>query len=171
MSKLKPITSYEDAVEGLVTHGFITGFEDYGCFVSFYNDVKGLAHRKDLGIDAGVKADTVFEVGQSIKCRVLRCDPASCRLSLSFVTSSHRGTDQEGEETGVKVGELVSGTVAHVADKVFILDVMTDKELMKGILTFPHLSDTSGHVEGLKGIIKVGHKLEQLLVLGVFPVP
>jgi rRNA biogenesis protein RRP5 len=90
MSKLKPITSYEDAVEGLVTHGFITGFEDYGCFVSFYNDVKGLAHRKDLGIDAGVKADTVFEVGQSIKCRVLRCDSASCRLSLSFVTSSHR---------------------------------------------------------------------------------
>ncbi len=46
MSKLKPITSYEDAVEGLVTHGFITGFEDYGCFVSFYNDVKGLAHRQ-----------------------------------------------------------------------------------------------------------------------------
>jgi hypothetical protein len=46
--------------------------------------------RKDLGIDAGVKADTVFEVGQSIKCRVLRCDSASCRLSLSFVTSSHR---------------------------------------------------------------------------------
>jgi predicted RNA-binding protein with RPS1 domain len=86
------------------------------------------------------------------------------RLTLMF---SCRGPDQEGEETGVKVGELVSGTVVHVADKVFILDVMTDKELMKGILTFPHLSDTSGHVEGLKGIIKVGHKLEQLLVLDV----
>jgi hypothetical protein len=63
-------------------------------------------------------------------------------LTLMF---SCRGTDQEGEETGVKVGELVSGTVAHVADKVFILDVLIDKELMKGILTFPHLSDTSGN--------------------------
>lgn len=44
-SKLTPITSYEDAVEGLVTHGFITGIEDYGCFVSFYNDVKGLVYK------------------------------------------------------------------------------------------------------------------------------
>jgi hypothetical protein len=33
------------------------------------------------------------------------------------------------------------------------------------------LLGVAGHVEGLKGIIKVGHKLEQLLVLGVFPVP
>lgn len=44
-SKLCPITSYEDAVEGLVTHGFITGVEEIGCFVTFYNDVKGLAHK------------------------------------------------------------------------------------------------------------------------------
>lgn len=44
-SKLSPIVSYEDAVEGLVTHGFITGVEDIGCFVTFYNDVKGLVHK------------------------------------------------------------------------------------------------------------------------------
>jgi len=44
-SKLSPITSYEGAVEGLVTHGFITGVEDIGCFVSFYNEVRGLVHK------------------------------------------------------------------------------------------------------------------------------
>lgn len=44
-SKLSPITSYEGAVEGLVTHGCITGIEEFGCFVSFYNEVKGLAHK------------------------------------------------------------------------------------------------------------------------------
>jgi hypothetical protein len=44
-SKLTPITSHDDAVEGLVTHGWITAFADFGCFVSFYNDVKALAHR------------------------------------------------------------------------------------------------------------------------------
>lgn len=44
-SKLSPITSYEDAVEGLVTHGFISSIEDFGIFVTFYNNVRGLAHR------------------------------------------------------------------------------------------------------------------------------
>lgn len=44
-SKLTPLTSYEQAVEGLVTHGVVTGVQEYGCFVQFYNNVKGLTHR------------------------------------------------------------------------------------------------------------------------------
>lgn len=28
-----------------MTHGFITGVEDIGCFVSFYNEVRGLVHK------------------------------------------------------------------------------------------------------------------------------
>lgn len=47
-SKLKPVTTYEEAVEGLVTHGWISGIEDYGCFICFYNNVKGLVHRLEV---------------------------------------------------------------------------------------------------------------------------
>lgn len=166
-SKLSPIVSYESAVEGLVTHGFITGIEDIGCFVSFYNDVKGLVHKSALGIEAGVKAENVFQVGQSIKCRVLRSDPAARRLSLSFITTSSRDDASEGAAGDELIGKVVAGTVHHVNDSVIIVNVSTPTGLVKGYLTFPHLSDTLGHIEQLKSVTKVGFQFDRLLVLDV----
>ena len=37
-----------------------------------------------------MKAENVFQVGQCVKCRVLRSDPSARRLSLSFITTSSR---------------------------------------------------------------------------------
>ncbi|KAL3655362.1 rRNA biogenesis protein rrp5 [Castilleja foliolosa] len=44
-SKLQIISSYTDAADGLVTHGWITKIQKHGCFVRFYNGVQGLAPR------------------------------------------------------------------------------------------------------------------------------
>ena len=48
-SKESLITSYEDAVPGMCTHGFVTAVKDFGCLVTFYNNVKGLVPRVELG--------------------------------------------------------------------------------------------------------------------------
>ena len=45
-SKLGIISSYADATEGLITHGWITKIEVHGCFVRFYNGVQGFAPRQ-----------------------------------------------------------------------------------------------------------------------------
>lgn len=44
-SKLSVLSSYADATEGLIAHGWITKIEKHGCFVRFYNGVHGFAHR------------------------------------------------------------------------------------------------------------------------------
>ena len=44
-SKLGILSSYADATDGLVTHGWITKIETHGCFVRFYNGVQGFAPR------------------------------------------------------------------------------------------------------------------------------
>lgn len=44
-SKLGILCSYADAIDGLVTHGWITKIEKHGCFVRFYNGVQGFAPR------------------------------------------------------------------------------------------------------------------------------
>lgn len=44
-SKLEILSSYADATDGLVTHGWITKIEKHGCFVRFYNGVQGFAPR------------------------------------------------------------------------------------------------------------------------------
>jgi rRNA biogenesis protein RRP5 len=47
-SKLPILSSYTDATEGLVTHGWITKIEKHGCFVRFYNGVQGFVPRSLL---------------------------------------------------------------------------------------------------------------------------
>ncbi|KAL3684900.1 hypothetical protein R1sor_002922 [Riccia sorocarpa] len=162
-SKLTPITSYEDAVEGLITHGWITGIEDYGCFVSFYNDVKGLVHRTEMGLPPGASAGTAFQLGQVVKCRVLRSDPSTRRLAVSFSMSSRAEHDIEAAE--LSVGSIVSGVVAQAKEKSFFVDVELGKSVAKGVLAYSQLSDNIGHTEQLKALIKPGYKFDQLLIV------
>jgi ribosomal protein S1/tetratricopeptide (TPR) repeat protein len=90
-SKFKAVTSYDDAVEGLITHGSIEGIASHGCFVKFYNSVKGYAHRSELGIDAEKEVGSAFHIGQIVRCRILRSNPAFRNLQLSFIISTDRG--------------------------------------------------------------------------------
>lgn len=48
-SKLEILSSYADATDGLITHGWITKIENHGCFVRFYNGVQGFAPRLVTG--------------------------------------------------------------------------------------------------------------------------
>ena len=43
------ISSYTDVTAGVSSHGFITAIKDFGCLVTFYNNVKGLVPRSELG--------------------------------------------------------------------------------------------------------------------------
>eukprot|EP00250_Pteridium_aquilinum_P021384 c25103_g1_i1 orf=322-6036(-) len=169
LSELKPVTTYEEAVEGLVTHGWISGIEDYGCFICFYNNVKGLVHRTELGLDPGVKPESVFQIGQVVKCRVLRADPSARRLSLSFILSASRilelQTSKDGLEKTVSVGDEVWGLVTHVSDNLVTLDIPSSYGIARAFMKVELLSDFAGHNEQLKSVLYPGYKFERLLVL------
>ncbi|XP_018498382.2 rRNA biogenesis protein RRP5-like [Pyrus x bretschneideri] len=45
-SKHGIVSSYADAADGLITHGWIRKIEEHGCFVHFYNGVQGFAPRQ-----------------------------------------------------------------------------------------------------------------------------
>ncbi|MCO5547404.1 hypothetical protein L7F22_000852 [Adiantum nelumboides] len=168
-SKLTPLITYEEAVEGLVTHGWISGVEDYGCFVCFYNSVKGLVHRTELGLDPGVEPKSVFQTGQVVRCRVLRADPSAQRLSLSFNLSPSRvlGLHKphvDGEKV-VSVGDEVCGLVTHVSDSLITLDVPLSNNVGRAFMKVELLSDFSGHAEQLRSLLYPGYKFEHLRVL------
>lgn len=48
-SELPLITNYSDIKLGMKSHGFITSIRDYGCIVHFYNNVRGLVLKTELG--------------------------------------------------------------------------------------------------------------------------
>lgn len=108
-SDLPVITSYEEAQPGMQSHGFISSIKvgsraqflclmvlnsqlrfltkDYGVFVTFFNGVTGLVGLTQLSNSFIARPETVFSVGQVVKCRVLTSDPEKKRITLSFLVN------------------------------------------------------------------------------------
>ncbi|KAJ0982713.1 hypothetical protein J5N97_010968 [Dioscorea zingiberensis] len=157
-SKLNVLSSYTDATEGLISHGWITKIEKHGCFVRFYNGVQGFTHRSELGLDPGSEPDGVYHVGQVVKCRVISSVPASRKINLSFFISPKR-TSEDGV---CKLGTLVSGVVERLTPGAIIVDL---HGYMKGTIANEHLADHQGQATLLRSLLRPGFEFDQLLVL------
>ncbi|KAM0907252.1 hypothetical protein ACQ4PT_016250 [Festuca glaucescens] len=118
-SKLEVLASYADAKIGLVTHGWITKIEKHGCFVRFYNGVQGFVSRSEIGLEPGTEAESVYHVGQVVKCRIVSVIPTSRKLNVSFATSSNRAIQADT----AKVGTIVSGVVERLTPGAVVVSV------------------------------------------------
>ncbi|KZV37907.1 hypothetical protein F511_12189 [Dorcoceras hygrometricum] len=160
-SKLHILTSYADATDALVTHGWITKIEKHGCFVRFYNGVQGFAPRYELGLDPGSDIGSMYHVEQVVKCRVVNCIPASRRIHLSLNMSLTREVGVES----VKPGSVVAGVVEQVSPHEIVVDVASSH--MKGTISLEHLADHHGLATLMVSALKPGYQFHQLLVLDI----
>ncbi|KAI9122039.1 hypothetical protein K1719_006728 [Acacia pycnantha] len=161
-SKLGIISSYADATDGLITHGWIAKVEMQGCSVRFYNGVQGFAPRSELGLEPGSDPGSVYNVGQVVKCRVISSIHASRRINLSFMIKLTRAS----EEDMVKLGSLVSGVVDRITSDAVVVCVNAGGFSM-GKISVEHLADRHGHAILMKSVLKPGYKFDQLLVLDI----
>ncbi|KAK6244021.1 hypothetical protein QUC31_010430 [Theobroma cacao] len=161
-SKLGIISSYADATEGFITHGWITKIEKHGCFVRFYNGVQGFAPRSELGLGPGYDPSSMYHVGQVIKCRVTSSNPASRRINLSFQMKPVRVS----EDDLVKLGSIVSGLIDRLTPSAVVIQV-NSKAHLKGTISNEHLADNHESAALLKSVLKPGYKFDQLLVLDI----
>ncbi|XP_057982836.1 rRNA biogenesis protein RRP5 [Malania oleifera] len=161
-SKLEILSSYADANECLVTHGWIAKIEKHGCFVRFYNGVQGFAPRSELGLDPGCETSSTYHVGQVVKCRVTSSIPASRRINLSFIIKP----SSISKDDTVKLGNLVSGVVEQVIPHAIIV-LVEGKDYLKGTISTEHLADNHGLATLMMSALKPGYEFVQLLVLDV----
>ncbi|OMO68743.1 hypothetical protein COLO4_29434 [Corchorus olitorius] len=161
-SKLGIISSYADATEGLITHGWITKIEKHGCFVRFYSGVQGFAPRFELGLGPGDDPSSMYHVGQVVKCRVIGSSAASRRINLSFQMKPVRVS----EDDMVKLGSVVSGVVDGITPSAVVIQV-NSKAHLKGTISNEHLADHHESATLLKSVLKPGYKFDQLLVLDI----
>ncbi|KAG8646904.1 rRNA biogenesis protein RRP5 isoform X3 [Manihot esculenta] len=160
-SKLAILSSYADATDGLITHGWITKIEKHGFFVHFYNGVQGFAPRSELGLEPGCDAGSMYHIGQVVKCRILSSIPASRRINLSFIMKPSRVSEEP-----VKLGSVVAGVVEKVTPFGVIVYVNA-KGYMKGTISTEHLADHHDQAALLKSVLKPGYEFDQLLVLDI----
>lgn len=70
--------------EGDIVTGKVTGFENYGIFVTFENEYSGLIHISELSENFVKDVHDYAEMGETIPCRVLECNNETKKLKCSI---------------------------------------------------------------------------------------
>ncbi|XP_020823426.1 protein RRP5 homolog isoform X1 [Phascolarctos cinereus] len=165
-SSLPALTSYKEAKPELQTHGFISSIKDFGCIVKFYNDVRGLVLRKDLGTQPIAAPEEVFYVGQVVKVTVLKSEPEQERMLLSFRLSTDKETEgpaQSQKKATVKIGQLVDVKVKKKTEKGLEVSILPDN--IHALLPTTHLSDNVSNSQLLCSWLQEGDILHKVLCL------
>ncbi|KAG2317978.1 hypothetical protein Bca4012_069048 [Brassica carinata] len=161
-SKLPILSSYADATEGLVTHGWITKIEKNGCFVRFYNGVQGFVARFELGLEPGSDPSSVFHVGEVVKCRVTSAVHGTRRINLSFMIKP----TSVSEDDSIKLGSIVSGVIDSITPQAVTVHVKS-KGLLKGTISAEHLADHHDQAKLMISLLRPGFQLDKLLVIDI----
>ena len=164
------IMQYSDVKPGTVCTGFISAIKDFGCILTFFNDVHGLVPRDQLGIEGIIKGETqpeeCFRVGQTVQAKALSCTPAESKMLLTLDLASTNSSNDAPQKSRCRdlVGTCVSGTVLQKSAEAVEFRIDGDDEI-SGKLEVEHLSDHDALVEGLLDTYEVGQLVENMLVL------
>nr|XP_058962333.1 protein RRP5 homolog [Pocillopora verrucosa] len=160
-SSLPIITEYSQAQPGVSCHGFVVAIKDFGCFVLFYNNVKGLVPLRELGIPADTDPRSAFYLGQVVLCHVLSCEPDQMRLRLSLKKSSRPGPALENVNITTS---LLEADVVNSSEEG--LDVALLPSGAPAFLPVPHLSDHVGNCKALLSVYKPSTRLTNVFCYG-----
>ncbi len=98
--------------EGEIVSGKVSRLADFGAFVEVVPGIDGLVYKSEISYEKVSHPSRFLSVGDPVKVRILKIDPAERRISLSirdalvFETAS-----PGGEEIRREVGQLLKGIV------------------------------------------------------------
>ena len=79
---------------GNKTRGKITKITDFGLFVELEGGVEGLIHVSELALDANVRLDEKFKVGDDIGAKIIKVDKEERKIALSL-REHHRDSERQ----------------------------------------------------------------------------
>jgi rRNA biogenesis protein RRP5 len=160
-SDLPRICSLNMKLQDTVSHGVVTGIESYGLFVQFCGGVKGLAHVSELGLSANESAESCFDIGQVVKCRVIGVRKARKQLILSLQTQT-----PQNFESDFKVGTTGSMKVNKILENDIECTFVTKEGEEQGALIhISHLSDNVNATKMLKDWLENNFRVDNVMVL------
>ncbi|KAI9002578.1 hypothetical protein DFJ74DRAFT_696109 [Hyaloraphidium curvatum] len=157
---LPVLSSYQAAVEGTIVQGTVTKVDRWGCIVSFYANVKGLVPISELSTQYVNAASDVVKLGQSVKCRILSCDPEEAKLRLSLVLTSTSYALGLGD---IPLGSIVSGKVISKTTDSAVLQL--EGSGLVAVLPRHQLAEVPEHQMVLFDGLRDGSLVESLMVV------
>eukprot|EP01094_Clydonella_sp_ATCC50884_P019775 TRINITY_DN393_c0_g2_i3.p1 TRINITY_DN393_c0_g2~~TRINITY_DN393_c0_g2_i3.p1 ORF type:complete len:2102 (+),score=678.39 TRINITY_DN393_c0_g2_i3:55-6306(+) len=170
-SEYPMLTRYEDAVQGLVTEGVVTGIRDNGLLVSFYGNVRAhvpisqVSHSRLSGPE---QLNEMFHVGQVVRACVISSKPEQRRMIATLKASPDDIEPGLAEAAGaalsfasVAVGSIVSAVITDKRESSLLVDVGG----IRGRLQKVQLADDEGLATKMFNALTIGKKLKRCVVL------
>ncbi|XP_077992848.1 protein RRP5 homolog [Glandiceps talaboti] len=161
-SELPTLTSYDKAEKDMYVHGTVFAIGDYGCKVRFYNNVKGLIPRRNLGDEFIETPEKVFYTGQVLKCRVTAVQPEESKLKLSLKVCIS-SDNQIAVPDDFEVGKLTKAKVVTNSKDGLQVMVLPSKHL--AFLPKMQLSDSVENCDALLSYYKSGDVIDDVMYM------
>jgi len=143
--------------EGLVVEGIVKNITDYGAFIDL-GGIDGLLHITDMSWGRVAHPSELFQVGDAVRVRVLKFDPASERVSLGLKQTQ---PDPWGAVASrYPIGLRIRGKVVSLADYGAFV------ELEPGIEGLIHISEMSWtkRVKHPSKVVAIGDEVDVLVL-------
>lgn len=155
--RLREITLAQLA-EGQVCEGVVASVTNFGAFVDI-GGIEGLLHVSDMTWNRAERVDKLVKVGQTMKVKILKYEPATQRISLGL--KQLQPHPWEGIAKRYAVGSFVKGKVTTMTSfGVFV-------ELEPGVEGLLHVSELSWKDRAAKpqDLLKIGQDVEAKVLL------
>ena len=139
--------------KGQVLEGVVKNITSYGVFVDL-GGVDGLVHITDLSWSRINHPNEVVELDQKLNVVILDFDEDKTRIQLGLKQLHKHPWDALNE--GLKIGDVVKGTVTVIADYGAFIEV---EEGVEGLIHVSEMS-WSTHLRSAQDFVKVGDKVE-----------
>ena len=143
--------------EGMLIDGVVKNITDYGAFIDL-GGIDGLLHITDMSWARINHPTEMFEVGQSVRVKVLKYDPERERVSLGLKQNSD--DPWLSVDTRYHIGQRLSGKVVSLADYGAFI------ELEEGVEGLVHVSEMSWtkRVKHPSKLVAVGDEVEAMIL-------
>ncbi|XP_052228949.1 protein RRP5 homolog isoform X2 [Dreissena polymorpha] len=157
-SKYPVVCDLSEVKVGMELEGFISSIKDFGCFVTFYNNLQGLAPTPLLSTEKIAYPEKVFFPGQIVRCKVVSVDPANSKLKLTFVLEGKKAFGGQDVFTEFNIGQCMKCTITNKNNTG--VDVELEGSKKKAFIPRSHLSDFVDLCHALWEKHKVGDVIE-----------
>lgn len=128
-----PWTVYPHAV-GEVVKGEVTNVTDLGAFIRVAPFIEGLAHFSEASWNPTVRMADVVAAGDEVEVKIISFDSEKHRIGLSL----RQVKDNPWSETGIKEGDVVTGTVTGFSNRGAFVQIAED---VTGFLPVNQIAD------------------------------
>ncbi|MBI3804739.1 MAG: 30S ribosomal protein S1 [Nitrospirae bacterium] len=102
---------------GTGVRGKVTKITDFGVFVELEENVEGLIHISESGVEAPARVEDVYHIGNEVDAKIIRIDSAERKIALS-VREHRRETDKEALDQYHSSQGKLDQSLGAVASKI-----------------------------------------------------